>query len=213
MCKVELPFEQADAWVYCCYDEMEERRKYLLLMSMDKQKKKGIWNEYKGLLRKEVQSYCKNNFIEDEEFHFLSIYQWQNVYDKILENFADYKWALHNGLHWLNTNGICKKNMCYAFDSREQWDWILKLSDILDNADEMLYLALEEGSGQKSKFWIAEGKPEIIAKLLCEGLFEDDYYIVDKKYRWMITRNHHGVVLFVGEAEGIVTKLVRYIRR
>lgn len=155
-------------------------------------------NEYKGLLRKEIQSYCKDNSIKNEDFHFLSLYQWQNVYDKILENFADYAWTRHNGLHWLNTNGIYKKSVCYSFDSREQWDWILKLPDMLENTEEMLYFVLEE-EGQKSKFWIAEGKMKTIAQIIYEGLFDDDYYIVDKKYRWMITRNHHGVVAFVGE--------------
>ena len=174
---------------------------------MSRKKQKGIFNKYKGYLRAEVQRYCRENSIKEEEFHFLSLNQWQNVYDKVLDNFVDYKYSHYNGLHWFNTNGVGKKGF-YVYDSREDWDWVLKLPEIVGDSEEMLYLLLEEG-GMKSKFWIAEGKADIIARLLYEGLFNDDYYIVHKKYNWMITRNHHEMICFIGEEDKLNIEVLK----
>lgn len=57
---------------------------------------------------------------------------------------------------------------------------------------EKAYLLLED-SGQRPKLWIGEDTLDGIALILEEDLYISDYYIVDKKYRWMITCNHHGV--------------------
>lgn len=171
-------------------------------------RKKGLFNEYKGRMREEIQSFCRENGIKDDEFHFLPINNWQNVYDKILENFADYEWRRYHGLHWLNTNGIgnLKKDVLYAFNSYEHWDWVLKLPQMLGGKYDKLYYVAEEGGGQRSKFWIGEGTPEVIAKFLYEELYDDDYYIVDKKFQWMITCNHHCGVRFIGEEIGYVAE-------
>ena len=160
-------------------------------------KAKGIYNTYKGRLRKEIQKYCQENTITENEFRFLSIHQWQNVYDKIVSTFGKHEYVSVNGLHWLNTNCAYKKELLYSFASDEKWDWILKLPDIVKKED-LIYLVLEE-TAQKNKFWIAEGTPTRIAELLYEGFFDDDYYIVDKKFQWMITRDHHSIVHFVGK--------------
>lgn len=160
-------------------------------------KKKGIFNEYKGQLRKEIQIYCKENGIGENEFHFLSIYGWEDVYIKIMLSFGEYKYVSRNGLHWMNTNCAYNREITYSFCSADQWEWILKLPEMVGN-EEMIYLVLEE-RGQRSKFWIAEGKPAVIAHLLNEGFFESDYYIVDKKFQWMIAREHHCCVHFIGD--------------
>lgn len=168
-----------------------------------KNKRKGIFNHYKGLLRQEVQKYCKENSISEEEFHFLSIYQWQDVTERILENFADYEWRKNYGLHWLNTECRLTKETKYTLDDYEQWEWVLKLPTIIDR-QETIYVALED---EKDKLWIAEGLPDAVSKILYEELFDEDYYIVDKKYNWMITRMHDGIVMFVGDVDEMITSL------
>lgn len=160
---------------------------------MGAKKQKGIFNNYKGWVRAEVQRYCKENDIGKESFHFLPIYQWENVYDRVMETFGEYDWISKNGLHWVNTNGTYTKDSS-VFHCDEQWDWILQLPEIVGE-DEPVYLLLEEGN----KFWIGEGKPNVVAELIYEGLFNQDYYIVHKKFQWMITMNHHRCVHFVGD--------------
>lgn len=62
----------------------------------------------------------------------------------------------------------------------------------------MVYLLLDE-EGVREKFWIAEGTPQRIAELLYEEVHCNcDYYIVDKKYNWLITCNHHEIIQFIG---------------
>ena len=132
--------------------------------------------------------------IPTEKFHFVSMYNWEDIYQKVLSNFADWKWIRQNkSLHWLNVNGILAKDVVvrYSFDSRDQWDWILKLPDLI--GDNIVYLLIEE----VSKFWVAQGDPTTIAQILHEGLYDLDYYIVDRKYQWMITCNHHQMILFM----------------
>lgn len=163
-------------------------------------RKKGIWNNYEGGLRIAVQRFCDENHIDEETFRFLSIYQWEDVYRKVIGNFVDKSHGYQAGLHWLNTNGVFRKDkeIQAVFDSRDSWGWVLGLPGLVDEGNERAYLLLEE-SGQRPKFWIGEGTLEGIARILEEGLYSSDYYIVDKKYRWMITCNHHEAVLFVGD--------------
>ena len=163
-------------------------------------RKKGIWNQYKGRLRIELQQFCEENQIAGEQFHLLNIYQWENIYRQVVEHFADKSRSYQAELHWLNINGAIRgdKEILAVFDSREAEDWIRKLPGLVEHPEGGAYLLLEENS-QRPKFWIGEGTLEGIAMILDEGLYDSDYYIVDKKYRWMITCNHHQVILFVGE--------------
>ena len=163
---------------------------------MGKQKKRGPFNQYKGELRQEIQTYCRENNISKEDFHFLPINNWENVYKKIVDSFVDYEWAKHSELHWANTNGGLKKEVIYAFDSYETWEWVLKLPEFLEGKYDKLYYVVEDWG---DKFWISEGTPEVIAQLLYEEMYDDDYFIIDTKFHWMITCNHHCIVLFVGE--------------
>ena len=162
---------------------------------MKDKKRKGIFNNYKGEPRKEAQKFCRENAITDEQFHFLSIYKWNDVYEKILINFADDSWRKYYGLHWLNTNGRFIKEKKYSFTDDKNWEWIFRLEEIIGK-DEMIYVALED---EKDKLWLAEGTTNVIARIIYEEFFADDYYIVDKKYQWMITRNHHEYVMFIGD--------------
>ena len=56
-------------------------------------------------LRLEIAEYCRENHISQDDFRFLGIYEWQNVYDKVLERFVDKQYARNNGLYWANTRG------------------------------------------------------------------------------------------------------------
>lgn len=172
-------------------------------------KKKGVFNQFSGCCRTEILKYCEEQHIAENQFRPLSINKWRDVYEKVVENFRDRSESYRQGLHWLNTNGAFQKDkqVVYAFDSREASDWVKRLPSLIDGADEMAYLLIEEGD----KFWIFEGNLECIARILYEGFYLDDYYIADRKYRWMITCNHHMVILFVGE--GFRMEEVKKLRR
>ncbi|MBQ7776869.1 MAG: hypothetical protein IJ379_13215 [Lachnospiraceae bacterium] len=162
---------------------------------MAKKKQKGVFNHYKGRIRREIQEYCREKEIPQEEFHFLSLYQWENVHNRIVESFANHQWlAQHKGIHWLNTCGGFKEEPYFTFDCDDKWDWILKVPELLADKDELVYVLIEDDHN----YWVAEGNLARVVEIIYE-MAEDDYYIVDKKYHWMITENHHGGVAFVGE--------------
>lgn len=76
---------------------------------------------------------------------------------------------------------------------------------------EKVYLLLEEDK-QRTKYWIAECNPAVIHLIINEALEMIDYYIVDKKFNWLITENHHDLVQFIGnglDAETIKTVCVK----
>lgn len=54
-------------------------------------------------LRLEIAEYCKEHQLSENEFRFLGIYEWENVYDKVLKHFVDEQYARKHGLYWSNT--------------------------------------------------------------------------------------------------------------
>ncbi len=49
--------------------------------------------------------------ISKERFHKVSGNQWENIYQKIVEKYADKTKIWKNGFHWANTNGYSPKSM------------------------------------------------------------------------------------------------------
>lgn len=156
-------------------------------------------HEWDGL-RLEIAEYCRDNHISEEDFCFLGIYQWQNVYDKVLECFVDKQYARKNGLYWANINGGFRKVVQRIYSFQEgvgnnlSYEWIEKLPEIVKC--EKVYLLLEEYS---QKYWIAECSPSVVHLIINEAVGHIDYYITDKKFNWLITQNHHNIVQFLGE--------------
>lgn len=80
---------------------------------MKSDKKSGIFR-----LEHEVVTQCG---ISKERFRKVSGSQRKNIYQKIVEKYADKTKIWKNGLHWANTNGYSPKSMknflgCYAVD-------------------------------------------------------------------------------------------------
>ena len=62
---------------------------------------------------------------------------------------------------------------------------------------------------EDDKFWLFEGDIKSIQKVLSEShAFE--YYIVSKKYEWLLCENHHEVLFGVGE---IIIEKLKQIER
>ncbi|MBH8557319.1 DUF6756 family protein [Hymenobacter negativus] len=57
---------------------------------------------------------------------------------------------------------------------------------------------------EDDKFWLFEGNIESIQQVLAES-HSFEYYLVSKKYEWLLCENHHDVLFGVGEI--IIEKL------
>ena len=170
-----------------------------------------IYHEWRGL-RLEVVEYCKENKISENDFKFMNIYKWKNIYDNVVKNFVDDRYARNHGLHWANTENGFQKNIdeIYAFQvgvkNNASYDWIERLPEIVKC--EKVYLILEEKK-QRVKYWIAECSPTIVHLIINEALWPVDYYITDMKFNWLITENHHEIVQFIGK--GLDMDLIKTI--
>ena len=170
---------------------------------MKSDKKSGIFR-----LEQEVVTQCG---ISGERFRKVRGNQWENIYQKIAEKYADKTKIWKNGLHWANTSGYSPKSMkellgCYAVDSST---WFYLLPQIIKEENKMVYLLIDKGGRDwhgGEEFWIFESyMPELIKALdlLNHTAFLDngwsDYYIVSKKYQWLIGFNHHDIISCIGE--------------
>ena len=148
--------------------------------------------------------------ISRQRFHKVSGNQWKNVYQQIAEKYADKTKIWKNGLHWANVNGYSPKSMkkligCCAVDSTT---WFHFLPQMINEENKMVYFLIDRGSDWYGgeEFWIFESYiPELVKALdllNCTAFLDNgwlDYYIVSKKYKWIIGLNHHNIISCVGE--------------
>lgn len=151
----------------------------------------------------------KNCGISKERFHKVSAAKWENIYYQITEKYADKTKTWKKGLHWANTNGYSPKSMknglgCYHVNYAT---WFYLLPQVIPDGS-MVYFLIDRGGDWYTgeKFWIFESYiPELIKALdlLNQTAFLytgwSDYYIVSKKYKWIIGFNHHDIISCVGE--------------
>lgn len=143
-------------------------------------------------------------------FHKVRNAQWKKIYQTITEKYADKTKTWKNGLHWANINGYSPKSMrnlagCFPVDYST---WFYLLPQIISD-NSMVYFLIDKGNRDwylGEKFWIFESYvPELVKALevlnhtafLLNGWL--DYYIVSKKYQWIIGFNHHDILSCVGD--------------
>ena len=150
--------------------------------------------------RGEIAKYCRDNDIKKTFIRLLGITQWQNVYEKVLECFVDHSYSNLNGLHWANTNNGFRSDVDMVFAFREglpntaSYDWLERLPEIV--GEQMVYLLVEESL---ENYFICECVSSAVHLVINEAIYPSDYYITDKKFNWLISENHHDVVLFLGK--------------
>lgn len=156
-------------------------------------------------LRLELSQFCKENNISEDDFSFLGIYEWENVYKNMLKHFVDERYTQKYGIHWANINRGFKKdiNKIYSFqmgiDNNKSYEWIEKFPKLVK--DEKVYLFLEGND----KYWVAECSSKLVHFIVNESEYLEDYYITDKKFNWLITENHHDIITFIGKGLDLET--------
>ena len=87
----------------------------------------------------------------------------------------------------------------WTVDCRDNPFWVEKLNKIIPNPQNTVYVLFEEIGRQRPKYWVFEMYLEELIVILNESIV-NDYYIVSKKYDWLISENHHSIVSFVGKS-------------
>ncbi len=145
-----------------------------------------------------------------ERFHLVNSTHWEVIYQNIAEAYADKTKSWKNGLHWANTNGYspkCRKNFIGRYPV-DYTSWFYLLPRIIPD-NPLVYFLIDKGGRDwhfGEEFWVFETYlPELIKALevltqtafLMNGWL--DYYIVGKKYQWIMGVNHHDILSCVGE--------------
>jgi hypothetical protein len=120
-------------------------------------------------------------------FRTVGINEWEPIMKKIEERFV--KDQFNKWVWWWDGHF---KDPVYA-------SGLFKAPFVILNelvpVQELVWFIAE---GRKNKFWLFEGDIESIQKVIGES-YAFEYYIVSKKYEWLLCENHHDVLFGVGE--------------
>lgn len=176
-------------------------------MKETKQRKNISKQKFPYWIEKELQEKLQ---ISPARFHKVHGDQWEAIYQMITDKFADKTKIWKNGLHWANTNGYSPKSMknCIGCYQAEYQSWFFKLPELIQENDPMVYFLLDCGGDwfTGEHFLLFEGYLSELVQVLSLftqtaflGLGSIDYYLVSKKYQWIIGYNHHDVVSLLGD--------------
>jgi hypothetical protein len=139
-------------------------------------------NNWTGL-RVEIKKLCEQLNIDSTELSEVNVNHWQDIEEKIWKKFSTRK----------NSRWIWEslKNPTYGFHIDFPH---LRLTDIIDKNEQVWFL-LDETVNEKTKFWIYEGEIEPFIKVIWESYRVDEILIVSKKLEWLISYNHHDILI------------------
>lgn len=148
-------------------------------------------------IRSEIERVIKDNRIERSNCFECSKYTYNSIIKKIEQVFV-----LHGGnIHWSNMgHGFNPKLVCKTRNISEDRMWVVKLSKIIPESERFVYVLFEDSKNFEPKYWVYEMCiPELIC-MIGEAHGLDDFYIVSKKFDWLISECHEDIVSFVGNS-------------
>ncbi|WP_336770840.1 DUF6756 family protein [Paenibacillus sp. MMO-58] len=120
---------------------------------------------------------------------------WRPVIKNIEEKFIQ-KQHYTNSLHW-------------GWQRLRDPQYLFRLVDVPNNyikyfvTDDRVWFIVED---YRDKMWLYEGDPNFISKnVIPELMHLREYYLVSKKYEWLLCVNHHNIVF--GSGQVIVNKM------
>jgi hypothetical protein len=121
-------------------------------------------------------------------FSFVSPVAFQQVIRRIADRFLQ-RGILDMDCAWW---WECLRGECYGYAPA---DTIGVVKSLLKDDEEYWFIASEEHSGTK---WLCEAKGSSIVEVLRE-MHHFEYYIVEKKLKWLLGENHHGDLFAAGD--------------
>jgi hypothetical protein len=143
------------------------------------------------VVRDEIELAIRELKISGQDFFEVNKYKWQGIIKQIVKSFVsvnrcgnadDFHWA------WERFKEPVK---CFVFEDDSAY---AHLKEVLNN--EYVWFIAEDDF---NKMWLYEAKANLIPVVLSECSFFE-YYIVSKKYNWLLCENHHRCLIAVGES-------------
>lgn len=148
--------------------------------------------------RNDIERSIKELNINREEFFEVPKLEWQEILLKITDYFVCKKYYT-NDLHWA-WEKLKEPRIGLRLKNDDAYKYI---ADIVK--EEYVWFIVDDGSG---KMWLYEGKPQIISEIIADAYYIDEYYIVSKKYEWLLCEDHHCIIY--GSGEKIVNRISNF---
>lgn len=144
--------------------------------------------------RNEVERVIKEKQINRSNCFECSKISYRSIIEKTERVFV------RNGgdIHWANMGRWNPELECGTVDISDDRMWVKKLPLIIPDSKKPVYVLLEDCLNFEPKYWVYEMRiPELIC-IIGEACGLDDFYIVSKKFDWIISECHEDIVSFVG---------------
>lgn len=140
-------------------------------------------------VKDDIERTVKELSINREGFFELGNQHWSNIIKKIEDQFlnkSDYKTTLHHGWEIFK-----EPTDTLQFVNQDGYKYFEELI-----SDEPVYFVVEDTN---YKMWIYEGNVKSIVAVIGNSYCLGEYYLVSKKYDWILCENHHRIVIGAGE--------------
>lgn len=149
-------------------------------------------------VRYEINELCKEKSITKDFLSEVNKYQWKSILYNIEECLLNKVHYSHN-LHW-GWNRFSEPKYTSALIENP----IKCFTEIID--DEYIWFLVED---VYDKIWIYEGKSKYIIEQVIPELCQlREYYLVSKKYHWIVCEDHHGILHFHGS--DVIDRMIRF---
>lgn len=152
-------------------------------------------------LRANIEKTRKRLGIHKEQFSEVSLHAYQDILKEIWRKFTKLG---HKAENYFWINNYIENAIFYRPGTQRESIFILKS---IIPSDEKIWLIGLETKNEKPKYWLFEGDAESIIAILDE-MYIFDFYLVSKKYQWIFTEEHSGVLIASGDP--VATKLNEY---
>ena len=146
--------------------------------------------------RDEIEKTVKEHQIDRKRFFEASKQSYQQIIKKIETKFVQ-KSKHCDGIHWVNLGRYRPELKCTYVVLNDWSAWMKELPDIIPLSDTSVYVLFEEAGSRK--YWLYEAYLHELILVLNESYLWGDFYIVSKKYDWLISLDHHDCISYVGE--------------
>lgn len=154
-------------------------------------------------LRDDIEITRKSLEIHRDCFIEVRYYAYKDILQTIWDHFTKlgYKAKRHFWLNYHLAGNVATYMPNNLNDTR------CKILPAILPYDDKIWFIGADSKNQGPKYWLYEATVESVVRILDE-MHRFDFYIVNKKYRWLVTEEHHGMLLAVGEP--VVSRLKKY---
>ena len=148
--------------------------------------------------RDEVEQVVKQLKIDRVRFFEVSKQSYMQIIKNTEDAFVDKSKRWNEDIHWANM-GHYRSELNVVTEIMQEWpSWIEKLPRIIPTPNKPVYALFEDVKAYTPKYWLYEAYICELMLVLNETC-HFDFYIVSKKFDWLISVNHHDVISYVGD--------------